>query len=261
MLKDYVQGKQTYAQLAQREKVGKRTIQRRLDKSELLQAREEIKPGRTVILMDTTYFHRTFGVMVWRDWYRKKNLQRRYLKYETIAEYKAGIVRLQEQGWTIVGIVCDGRRGLLGGFSGIPTQMCHFHQKQIIQRYITKNPRLEAGKELKEIMKWLSITDRENFTELLRRWHERWKEFLSEKTNDQETGRWHYTHKRIRSAYRSLKTNLPYLYTYLDYPDLKIPNTTNSLEGTFSHIDTMLRLHNGMKKERKIKVVDSLLFC
>ena len=38
-------------------------------------------------------------------------------------------------------ITCDGRRGLLGGFGDIPTQMCHFHQIAIVRRYLTKNPK------------------------------------------------------------------------------------------------------------------------
>jgi hypothetical protein len=38
--------------------------------------------------------------------------------------------------------------------------MCQFHQGQIIRRYITKNPILEPNKELKEIMKWLTQTDK-----------------------------------------------------------------------------------------------------
>jgi len=210
--------------------------------------------------MDTTYYKRTFGLMVWRDWYRRKNLLRKYVTYETVAAYKSGIAHLQEAGWIIIGIVCDGRRGVLKGFPGIPTQMCHFHQAQIVQRYITQKPKLEAGKELKKIVEWLPVTDRKSFTELLRRWHEKWKAFLSEKTMDPISGESSYTHRRLRSAYSSLKSNLPYLYTYLDYYDLDIPNTTNSLEGTFSNIDGKLRVHHGLKKHRKIKIIDSLLF-
>lgn len=38
-------------------------------------------------------------------------------------------------------ITCDGRRGLLGSFGDIPTQMCHFHQVAIVRRYLTKNPK------------------------------------------------------------------------------------------------------------------------
>jgi hypothetical protein len=40
--------------------------------------------------------------------------------------------------------------------------MCIFHQKQIIQRYITKNPKLEANKELKEISEYIGDFRKEN---------------------------------------------------------------------------------------------------
>ena len=35
-------------------------------------------------------------------------------------------------------------------FSDVPPQMRHFHQKQIIARYLTNNPKLEAGSCVKE---------------------------------------------------------------------------------------------------------------
>jgi hypothetical protein len=38
--------------------------------------------------------------------------------------------------------------------------MCQFHQKQIIRRYVTKNPVLNANKELNEVVKWLTRTDK-----------------------------------------------------------------------------------------------------
>jgi len=65
--------------------------------------------------------------------------------------------------------------------------------------------------------------------------------------------------KRIRSAYRSLKSNLPYLFTWYDNMDLKIPNTTNSLEGTFSNLKNKIRVHAGLKKHRKMKLINELL--
>ena len=45
-------------------------------------------------------------------------------------------------------IVCDGRRGLTQAFGGIPVQMCMFHQRAIIRRYLTLKPKLEASKRL-----------------------------------------------------------------------------------------------------------------
>ena len=45
--------------------------------------------------------------------------------------------------------------------------MCHFHQKQIITRYLTNNPKLEAGIELKKITTTLCETNESDFTAAL----------------------------------------------------------------------------------------------
>ena len=137
--------------------------------------------------------------------------------------------------------------------------MCQRHQVAIIRRYITKSPRLEAGKELKEISLLLTKSKRDDFIFILDQWHKKWKSFIEEKTYNEETGKWHYTHSRIRSAYRSLKTNLPYLSICLEYAERDIPNTTNSIEGLFSNLKTKLRVHSEIRKQRKIKIIDELL--
>ena len=157
----------------------------------------------------------------------------------------------------------DGKRGvlhmLIKKFPGIPVQYCQFHQIQIITRYLSRKPKLESGKELRRLSLTLTKIDRETFERELKFWHERWEDFLAEKTINPITDKWHYTHKRLRSAYRSLKTNLPYLFTHLDYPKLKIPNTTNSCDGSFAHWKGKLGVHRGLSKERRSKMMNYLL--
>jgi hypothetical protein len=63
--------------------------------------------------MDTAYIRRGFGVMVFRDQFTKKNIYWKYVSHETNSEYVSGIEHLQNQGWEILGIVCDGKRGIL----------------------------------------------------------------------------------------------------------------------------------------------------
>ena len=78
-------------------------------------------------------------------------------------------------------------------------------------------------------MHGLCDEDEELFMMELAAWHKKWREFLAERTVNPETGKWHYTHKRLRSAHRSLKKHLPYLFTYKRHTELNIPNTTNGL--------------------------------
>ena len=87
-----------------------------------------------VVLMDTTYFGRRFGVMLFKDAYSGENLLKYFVKYETNTLYKQEINALQERGFQIMAIICDGRRGLFNLFNNIPVQMCQFHQVAITQR-------------------------------------------------------------------------------------------------------------------------------
>ena len=137
--------------------------------------------------------------------------------------------------------------------------MCHFHQKKIIQRHLTQNPKLEASIELKVITNTLTYTTEEEFTASFMVWCDKWDSFLKERTTNPITGRWCYTHKRIRSARRSLKNNLPFLFTYLKYPEFNIPNTTNSLDGSFTWLKQKLGIHRGYTDSLRDKIIEHIL--
>lgn len=211
--------------------------------------------------MDTTYWKRgSFGVMLFKDSITGENLLKYYVKYETNALYHAGIEELKSKGFEILAIVCDGRKGLIQSFENrIPVQMCQFHQVAIIRRYLTKKPKLKASQELMALVDILKCTDKESFTGGLGDWHEKWKSFLDERTTNPETGKSHYTHKKLRSAYNSLNRNLPRLFTWYDHIKLKIPTTTNAIDGHFSDLKKKLRCHNGMNEKRKKRFIDEFL--
>ena len=88
-------------------------------------------PEKANIIMDTTYFGRSFGVMVLMDSISQQALSVDEVKYETNALYAAALNELREKGVEIQSIVCDGRKGLLQMFSGIPAQLCQFHQAKL----------------------------------------------------------------------------------------------------------------------------------
>ncbi len=210
-------------------------------------------------MMDTTYWGRGFGVMLFKDSITGKNLLKYYVTTETNALYRQGIKELELRGFTILAIVCDGRRGLLQSFGNIPVQMCQFHQHAIIRRYLTRNPRMPASRELTEVVRLLTTSDKESFQGALQAWYTKWEAFLNERTLNPDTGKSHYTHKRLRSAYRSLVNNLPWLFTWYDNIELNIPNTTNAIDGHFADLKTKLRNHNGLSKARKKKFIDGFL--
>ena len=197
--------------------------------------------------MDTTYFGRSFGVMVFKDSLSGIILFKKYVKQETNLLYIEGLSEITRRGIRIQSVICDGRKGLLSILPDVPVQMCNFHQAAIVRRYLTKNPKMQASKELWEITLLLKCTDKESFIGGLNNWFTKWESFLNERKID-EKGKNRYVHKKLRSAYRSLKTNLPWLFTWYDNLDLKIPNTTNSIDGHFSNLKNK-RLNSRTKEE------------
>jgi hypothetical protein len=208
---------------------------------------------------DATFFKRQYGILVLRADKIKRNIFWREIDYERIDSYLRARRKIESQGFEISAIVTDGRPGIRGIFGDVPVQMCHFHQKQIITRHLTTKPILPAGIELRRISQTLCNTTGEEFTAALEAWHLKWHDFLKEKTFNPETSKSFYTHRRIRSAHYSLRTNLPYLFTYQKYPELNIPNTTSSLEGCFSHLKELTRIHRGLSYGLKRKMIDEIL--
>ena len=179
-----------------------------------------------------------------------------------MVHYRFGRSIVQEKGWTITAAVVDGKRGFINVFKDIPVQLCQFHQIKQVTKYLTRRPQTDAGKELRTLVLTLTKVDEATFTAALAAWHTKWGSFIEEKTtNSFVTGKqkWYYTHGKVRSAYRSLKHNLPYLFTYLKYPELKIPNTTNSLDGFFAQLKKKLGVHHGLRKDRRYKVISEIL--
>jgi hypothetical protein len=230
-----------------------RTIQRRIDSVSVV--RKTTFPQVVNLLMDTTYFGRSFGVMVFKDSITGQILYKQYVKSETNKLYLLGVEQIVRRGIKIQSIICDGRKGLLQLFGNIPVQYCNFHQVSTIRKYLTKRPKMQASIELWELTQLLVRTDKESFTGGLNDWNDKWNDFLNERRID-EKGKKEYVHKRLRSASRSLKNNLPYLFTWYDNIDLDIPNTTNAIDGHFADLKNKLRNHNGLSITRKKKFID-----
>ena len=251
---EYSIEKQTYKQLAKRHDCSIKTIQRYLDK--VVIKRNDTFHSVANVLMDTTYFGRGFGVMVFKDSLSGDILYKSYVKHETNALYIKGLETIGSRGITIQSIICDGRKGHLTLYNDIPIQMCQFHQVQIVLRYLTRKPKQEAAIELRKVTLTLTNSTKKEFVQRLDRWHSRWENYLNERSINHHTGKSFYTHKRLRSAYLSLCRNMPYLFVFEQYPALMIPNTTNALDGSFSDLKNKLRNHNGLTLERKKRFID-----
>lgn len=257
---DYVLGKQTLAQLGEKHDRSHVWVRKHLDTISV--PTYDITPQPTVLITDTTFWGRKYGVCVFRSSDLKKNIYWHEVEGERMAHYRYGRAILEEKGWTFTAAVVDGRRGFLAVFKDIPVQICQFHQIKQVTKYLTRRPKTEAGRELRTLVLTLTKSDEMAFTKELNEWHAKYGSFINEKTENVFLSgkvKWYYTHKHVRSAYYSIKRNLPHLFTYLKYPELHIPNTTNELDGSFSALKKKLAVHHGLRRDRRYKVISQLL--
>lgn len=183
----------------------------------------------------------------------------REIKTEGVKVFRECLRNLQDNlGYRFQSFVLDGRRGFINNlkklYPGKPIQMCHFHQKAIIRRYITDKPKSKCGQELKELMVNLSTIEPQEFIDKFFALKEKHQLFLRTR-NDRNN----FKHQAIRSAFASISYHLQYLFTYQEHPLLKIPNTTNDLEGKFAHLKERIKIHRGTTKNRKKKAIEFLL--
>lgn len=258
VITDYVEGKQTINQLAAKYGVSSKTISRDLKGMRYVQ--KISKDKEVTIQLDTTYWGRDFGLMVIKDALRKKILWRKYVTHETIADYVEGVRWLRSKGFRIYGAVIDGMRGLAQALP-FPVQLCQFHQMLMVRRYLTQEPELDASRELLELVNNITSMDKESFVGAFGEWYDRNKDIVNERVHDRRIKRRTppYMRPRLRSAYLSVKRNMPLLWTFHDHPELGIPNTNNGLEGVFSDIKTKLRVHSGISRGHRKKLIDEYL--
>lgn len=259
VITDYIEGKQTLRQLALRYDVSERTIRRDLTGMRFVHSISKYKD--VTVQLDTTYWGRHFGLMVIKDALRNKILWHKYVRNETIAQYIEGISWLKSQGFKIYGAVIDGMRGLAQALYPIPVQMCQFHQILIIRRYLTQEPDLEASIQLLDLVKSITRMDKERFIGAFNEWYEKYKDVLNERVHDKRIKRNMppYMRPRLRSAYLSLRRNMPLLWTFYDHPETGLPNTNNGIEGLFSDLKGKLRVHRGISKDNRKKLLDEYI--
>ena len=253
--KEYLENKQTYKEIGNRYGVSESTVKRRIAKIHE-DWNPRIPPKVGFLLLDTTYFGRSWGVLVAMDARTGSILYRKYLRHERIKDYQECVSTIESQGFVVKGMVIDGMRGLFKAFSSYQTQMCQYHQCAILRRYLTQNPRLEAGKELLILSKKLTTSTKSEFTTLFKEWEIKWNDFLNERSINSITGKSYYVHKKLRSARRSIKSNMPYLFVYQEDGSRCLPNTNNKLEGKFTDLKKNLNNHSGMSKENRKRFID-----
>ena len=95
-----------------------------------------------MLLIDTTYWRRSFGVVVFKDISTKKFIWWKFIDaQERSIDYADGLLWCRLQGYIIKGIVSDGMSGILKVVGSIPLQICQAHIQRNIRKKLTNKPK------------------------------------------------------------------------------------------------------------------------
>lgn len=183
---------------------------------------------------------------------------------ETFFAYVEAIVQIQRLGYDIQSVTSDKNGSLISAVEqllpDIPHQYCLVHIQRSCTTLLTRNPQTEAGVELKELVTYLNHIKNANERNIWVRWFERLYDrheiFLKQRTYfRQEDGSctWWYTHRSTRKAYRLIHNSLDHMFLYLC--DLDICKDTNGLEADFTYLKAHVRVHRGLRPERRKNLI------
>jgi transposase-like protein len=185
----------------------------------------------------------------------------RFTDGEHYDEIKEDLDNLIKLGIQIESVTTDGHKSILKAIKdAVPDaliQRCLVHIQRMCLLWLTQYPKHPAGQELRQlvllILKIKTQNDRKYWIHEFQKWYERHKDYLNEKTYNQETERYWYTHKLLRRSYITIKRALPNMFHYLSNP--RIPRTTNGIEGYFSHLKNHLDIHRGLTIKHRINFI------
>ena len=155
-------------------------------------------------------------------------------------------------------IVCDGQRGLLKSIREIypdaKIQRCMIHVIRQASAWLTRSPKTLAGRELLALVKQLSgiqtKRQKRRWIRSFKKWRNRHANFLKERSYSL-TGRWWYTHRKLRGTRSLINNAIPDLFRHVSDPT--VPKTSNHVEGGLnSRIKELFRCHRGLSPKRKL---------
>lgn len=219
-----------------------------------------IKRDNVHLRIDATYF-KQFCVLCYQDHDDGYTQLIRFTDGEHYGEIKEDLDNLLKLGVAIESITSDGHKSIIKAVRKsapeILLQRCLVHIQRMCLLWLTRFPRHDSGKELRHLvlilLKIKTHNDQLFWTKELEKWYIKHKEYLMEKTYNGETGRYWYTHKLVRRSYYTIKRASPNMFHYINNP--KIPNTTNGIEGFFSHLKNHLELHRGLTIKHRIEFI------
>ena len=252
----WVRDKQSISQISQASGYSERTLKNYFYKILptcpvwQIQRREKVN-----LLIDGTYFTNKVCLILYRDSNIKMTILYRLAKREALRDLKEDLRAIIDVGIEIESVTCDGATNIIKAVQEVCPeaiiQRCTFHIANEICTWLTKKPKSDAARELRQLACLLSKVDNHKQAQLWMRdfvdWHTKYEEYINEKSVDEITGRWWYTHRMLHRSSTHIKRALPNMFNYTIYHN--IPKTSNSIEAFFGHLKDHLRLHRGLSDD------------
>jgi hypothetical protein len=225
----------------------------------------KIKPRKVILVVDASYFGKRRdateldGIMVFVDSIRGEVLWAKFVKSENNADYLVGLKYLESRGFKILGVVSDGRRGLAGIFAKYPYQICQFHIQKGVSTLLTRNPKSQAGKDLKQFNDtFIKLKlSKAQFLKQIDTYLKTHQDYLNEMS---ESDPKQPKHQRLRKGLNKYRNNLKYMFTFQNDSKQQIPNTTNKIDGgVFSPLKRVVNNHPGTTKPRRKNLIIGFL--
>lgn len=251
----WVRDKQSISQISKKSGYSERTLKNYFYKVlPTCPTREIQKREKVNLLIDGTYFTNKVCLLLYRDNNIKMTILYRLTKGETLRDLKEDLQAIKNIGIKIESVTCDGHSNIIKAVRevcpGAIIQRCTFHITNEICLWLTKKPKSEAAQEQRELVGHLSKIDNHKEAQLwlraFRDWHTKYRDYINEKSVDEQTGRWWYTHKMLHRSASHIIRAIPYMFNYTRYAN--VPKTSNSIEAFFGHLKDNLRLHRGLSK-------------
>ena len=215
-----------------------------------IQKREKVN-----LMIDGTYFTNKVCLLLYRDYNIKMTILYRLTDREALRDLKEDLRAIKDVGIEIESVTCDGAANIIKAVRevcpGAVIQRCTFHIANEICTWLTKKPKSDAARELRHLVQMLSRINNhieaQYWMKEFMDWEDKYHEYISEKSIDEVSGRWWYTHKMLHRSVTHIKRAIPYMFNYTRYS--AIPKTSNSIESFFGHLKDHLRLHRGLSEE------------
>lgn len=218
------------------------------------------------LLIDGTYFANKVCLVLYRDNNIKATQIYRLTDGEWFEEIAEDIQNLLDMGIQIESVTCDGLSNIIKAVRKTSPntiiQRCVIHIQREVLIWLTRNPKSEAGGELRQLVRELHlIKNRDDWgywVVALVKWYEIHKDYVNEKSYYPQSKRYWFTHKSVRRAFIHIKRALPDMFHYLD--NHNIPKSTNALESFFGHLKKNISIHRGLSKEHYKNYIKWYLF-